>query len=330
VSVRVGIGLAGFPLASAAEYWSWVDRCEDSPLDSLWQTDRLVSRTPHLEPMSVMAALAARTRRIKFGMNAVVIPFRDPLLLAKQCASIDFLSGGRLLPVFGVGADRAPEWRASGRIGPAARGRASNEALELMRRLWSEDRVDFEGEYFRFEDVSISPHPVQRPLPCWIGGSSPAALRRTAQHGSGWLGGREGPDQVRSAIVGIQRELANSGRRIAPDHYGATLPFRIGGIGDRLGELDERLRSLLEARLRAGAPAARSVDFDTAVRDQFAIGEPDLVIARLREFHVAGASKYVLLPLATDIDELLEQTRRLIDEVVPEVHSWRNPELPAD
>lgn len=107
MTVGVGLGLMEFPFSHVREYWRWVDLCEAGGVDSIWQTDRLLSREPMLECMSVMAALAGRTRRLKFGMNVVSLALRDPVLLAKQCATIDILSEGRLLPAFGIGSPRA-------------------------------------------------------------------------------------------------------------------------------------------------------------------------------------------------------------------------------
>jgi alkanesulfonate monooxygenase SsuD/methylene tetrahydromethanopterin reductase-like flavin-dependent oxidoreductase (luciferase family) len=104
MSIRIGMGVAGFPFSSPAAFLRWVDLCEESPIDSIWFSERLVSAVPTLEPMVAMALVAGRTERLKFGMNAIVLPFRDPLVLAKECATLDYLSGGRLLPAFGVGA----------------------------------------------------------------------------------------------------------------------------------------------------------------------------------------------------------------------------------
>src|SRR5438477_427200 len=101
-NVAVGVGLMEFPFSGAAAFWRWVDLCEAGGVDSIWQTDRLVSPTPFLECMSVMAALAGRTRRIKFGVNVLSLAMRDAVLVARQCATIDFLSNGRLLPAFGI------------------------------------------------------------------------------------------------------------------------------------------------------------------------------------------------------------------------------------
>ena len=136
-----------------------------------------------------MAALAGRTRRIKFGMNVVSLALRDPVLVAKQCATIDVLSEGRLLPAFGIGSPRAPEWAAL-HVDTRTRGRKTDEGLEIVRRLWREDSVDFTGEHYRLSGATISPKPVQADLPMWIGGGSEAAIRRTARSGRAGRGDR--------------------------------------------------------------------------------------------------------------------------------------------
>ena len=100
------------------------------------------------------------TRRIKFGVNVVSLALRDPVLLAKQCATIDVLSQGRLLPGFGIGSPQGPEWQTL-HIDTATRGRKTDEALEIIHRLWSEDSVDFEGRHNHLTGASISPKPVQ-------------------------------------------------------------------------------------------------------------------------------------------------------------------------
>src|SRR5260370_6854298 len=98
-----------FPFSGAADYWRWVDLCEAGGIDSLWQTDRLVSRQPILECMATMAALAGRTRRLRFGMNVVSLALRDPVLLANQCATISVLSEGLLRAAFRLATPPAPQ-----------------------------------------------------------------------------------------------------------------------------------------------------------------------------------------------------------------------------
>ena len=221
-NVAIGLGLMEFPFAGVAGFWRWVDMCEAGGIDSLWQTDRMVSREPILECMSVMAALAGHTRRLKFGVNVLSLAFRDPVLLAKQCATIDVLSEGRLLPAFGIGSPLAPEWRTLN-LDTKTRGRKTDEGLEIIRRLWREDEVDFEGVHYRLTGASIAPKPVQPDLPMWIGGSSEAAIRRTARFGTGWQAGAETPAQVTPVIAGIRAAAAAEGRAIDDDHYGLSL-----------------------------------------------------------------------------------------------------------
>ena len=112
MTISVGMGIAAFPFADARGFWCWVDLCEAGGVDSIWQSDRLIGTVPALECISVMAALAGRTRRLKFGMNVLSLAQRDPVLVAKQCATIDVLSEGRLLPAFGIGSPAGPEWKA--------------------------------------------------------------------------------------------------------------------------------------------------------------------------------------------------------------------------
>jgi probable F420-dependent oxidoreductase len=306
VKVRIGLGLAQLPFEDARGFWQLVDRCEASDLDSLWQTDRLVSSVPQLEPLSTMAALAGATGRLKFGMNVAVVTFRDPLVLAKECATIDYLSGGRLLPAFGVGPAIAPEWAATGRHHGGS-GRLADEALEIMARLWTGERVTFAGEHFRYREARIAPLPIQQPLPLWIGGSSPAAIRRTARLGTGWLGGVQSPEQVAPVIAAIRDASAAAGRPIDPDHFGATVAFR---FGSRDEPLVQATASRL-ARLGDGGDPGRHV----------AVGRAADILARLDEFRAAGASKFVLLPIAAGEADVLQQTERLIGDVLPVAHA---------
>lgn len=305
MSVRIGLGIATQPFSGPRALFRWADLCEESQIDSIWQSDRLVSAEPYLEAMSAMAALAGATSRVKFGMNAVVLPTRDPLVLAKQCATIDYLSGGRLLPVFGVGNANAPEWQATGRA-PQGRGQRADEALELLQRLWTGDVVDFAGEHFAYRGAQISPAPVQQPLPLWIGGHSKAAIRRTARVGTGWLGGLQDPAQVGPVVAAIKQEAARLDRRIADDHFGATFPFRIGSLEDASAS------GFARGLERAG------VD----MRAWLAVGKPAEVIERCQQYRRAGVHKFVLIALAGGDDDLMDQTRRLAEEVLPVVHAW--------
>ncbi|MGR8919396.1 MAG: LLM class flavin-dependent oxidoreductase [Gammaproteobacteria bacterium] len=307
IKIRAGFGLVNYPFEDGRGFFRWVESLEAAGVDSVWQSDRLISTDNYLESLSALASLAGCTERIKFGMNAIVAPLRDPLVLAKQCATIDFLSGGRLLPMFGVGYPKAAEWGATGRSSEH-RGSRANEMFELMTRLWSEESVTFEGNFYQYTDATIAPRPVQQPLPLWIGGSSEAALKRTARLGSGWIGGIASPAEVERAIKGIKHHAAGLGRSIDADHYGASLACRIGSPED-----DAVVNSPFVKRTGIG----EKMDLNPL----FAIGTPDEVVARLREYIAVGASKFVLFPIAAGEADVNEQTRRLVEEVLPAIEN---------
>ena len=174
----------------------------------------------------------------------------QPVLLAKQCATIDVLSEGRMLPGFGIGSPRGPEWDAM-HLDPATRSRRTDEALEIISRLWKGESVTCAGKHFRLTNASIAPLPVQAEFSMWIGGSSEAAIRRTARSGTGWHRARI--RDARDRRPGDRCDQATppprEGRSIDEDHYGAAfdLPLRRRGRTPR-GESDGALHGPHRAR----------------------------------------------------------------------------------
>lgn len=300
MSIRIGLGNGLGPLLSPREYWDWIAYCEDAGVDSIWHSDQLLGAS--LEPVTMLAALAARTTRMRFGTNAVVVPFRDPIVMAKQFASIGYMSGGRLLPIFGVGAAGDPYWAATG-APPAARGQRADEAIMLVRQLLEEQDVHFDGVHFRYHGPGMHPRPA-RPMPLWTGGHSPAAIRRTARLGDGWLGGLMGPEAAGAARRAIEAALVATGRTIDSDHYGVTLPVRIGRPDDP---------AVIAARSRFAAQSTAQ-ERDSAF-EGLVTGSEDDIVDRIRLYVAAGMSKFVLLPIAGSADELMEQTRLIASRI---------------
>jgi probable F420-dependent oxidoreductase len=313
MGIGIGLGCAEFPFSGAAAYWRWIDMCEAGGVDSIWQTDRIVSHQPFLESMTTMAALAGRTRRMKFGMNVVSLAFRDPVLLAKQCATIDVLSDGRLLPAFGIGSPLGPEWEALG-VDTKTRGRKTDECLEIIRRLWREDQVDFGGAFYKLKAATILPKPVQPNLPMWIGGSTDAAIRRTARIGTGWQSGGDPPAEAGRVVAAIKAAAIEAGRSIDEDHYGAGFAFHFGSHNAPVVG-----RAMDAYAKRTGRDATHA----------FAVGDADAILARLAEYVDVGVSKFILRPLGADDDAILAQTRLLIEEVLPRAEArWpRRPKV---
>lgn len=301
MTVSAGIGIANFVFDDVPGFWRWVDLCEGGGVDSIWQSDRLMGSDDNLECMSLMAALAGATKRIKFGMNVASLGLRDPVITAKACATIDVLSQGRLLPAFGVGSALGKDYSASG-IPTKGRGRRTDEGLEIMSRLWAEEQVTFTGQFYQLDGASIAPRPVQDPLPLWVGGSAKQAIERTARWGTGWQAGIETAGQIAPIISAIKARARELGRSIDEDHFGAGFGFRFGSQSDPVAQ---RYVKGLEARLGKSAEG------------YFAIGDADAIMSRLHEFHAAGAHKFILRPMAFGTQDMVEQTRLMISELLP-------------
>ena len=302
MAIGIGMGTSVFPFDNARDYFKWVDKCEAGKVDSIWQTDRLVSKESMLECLSAMAILAGYTESIRFGMNVASIAIRDPLVTAKQCATIDYISGGRLLPAFGLGSKISRDYTATN-ISTKGRGKKADEALEIVSRLWAEDSVTFEGEHFSYKDAVITPKPANASIPLWIGGSSEIAVKRTARIGTGWLGGIDSPETAGAVVSGVKEALKNTEREIDDDHYGATLLFRFGNQED--GSVLSTTKGIT-ARMGKNA------------RRYYVVGNTSEIVERIKEFIDVGCQKFVLLPMASGTKEVMEQTRLCIDEIIPE------------
>lgn len=303
MTIGVGLGLMEFPFENGGGFWKWIELCEEGRIDSFWQTDRLISRRPILECMSVMAAVAGATKRMKFGMNVASAGIRDPLLLAKQCATVDFISEGRLLPAFGLGSALGPDWKATG-TPTEERGKRTDEALDIIAALWRGEKVSGR-KYYAYKDATIAPLPVQADIPLWIGGSSKAAIRRTGRIGTGWLAGRESAEEIGPVILAIKAACREAGRSIDEDHFGA-------GFFYRFGRWDEPFVQNRAEDMRKGFP-------DRDPKQAMVVGDAEHIMARIRAYVDAGVSKFVLRPLGATDQEVFEQTRHLVEEIQPAV-----------
>jgi probable F420-dependent oxidoreductase len=165
-----------------------------------------------LDPMVALGYLAACTRTIRIGTSITVLPMRHPIVAAKQIATADHLSGGRV--IFGVGVGWMAEEFALLGEPFHERGRRMDEALRLVKTLWTEKSPTFAGQYFRVSDCALTPKPVQKPhVPLWIGGDSPAALRRAARLGDGWHSAGTSLAELPGKLARLGEELAAAGRR---------------------------------------------------------------------------------------------------------------------
>ena len=259
MKIRIAYGLGTEAAASdPGRFAALVDALEEVGFDSLWLSERLTGSAP--DPLIGLAIAAGRTRRLKLGTSVLVLPGRNPFVLAKQLASLDVLSGGRLLPAVGLGAPIPVEQLAFG-VARADRARTFNESLAVMRALWKGDEVN---------GVRLKLLPAQDPFDVWLGGRAPSELRRVGRLGDGWLPSFTTPREVADGWQTVIATASEHGRRIDPEHLGAlvvyaptVVPDSVRSLmADRFPDLNisevipvglERLRAQLEAFLAVGA-----------------------------------------------------------------------------
>ncbi|GHF95779.1 MULTISPECIES: TIGR03854 family LLM class F420-dependent oxidoreductase [Amycolatopsis] len=289
--LKIRLGVAPAAGTGPAEFAGLAQRLEDAGVDSLWLSELVYS--PEVDPMIGMTHALARTSKLKVGTGVAILPGRHPVLVAKQLLSLAGLAPRRVLPVFGLRPARAAE----AALFPVPSGRRAavfDESLVLLRRLLEEDEVSFDGEFFQLERVRLGPRPQKR-LDVWLGGSAPAALRRTGRLADGWLGSFHTPSQARDARIAIQRAAAEAGREIEEDHFGLSLAVADRGIPDEL--------AAVAARRNPGVPLPELV----------ATSWPEA--RRLVEQHIeAGLSKFVIRPAHADFNGFLEKFQA---ELVP-------------
>ncbi len=248
--LAIGCTLPAQSVASEpAALASLAHAAEDLGYDSLWLSDHVViperitssypyspdgrfptlATQPYLEPLAGLGYLAGVTRRVRLGTHVLILPYRHPLLTAKMVATLDNQSGGRVDLGIGVGWMRE-EFEALGleeRVF-TRRGAATDEQLRILKTVWTEDVASFEGEFYRFDRLGALPHPLQKPYPpIWVGGHSPAALRRTARFGDGWLpiGGRPPADLPPAAVAAGWATIRAEAERVGRDASRLQLCF---------------------------------------------------------------------------------------------------------
>ena len=279
MKVRVGYGLGNLRPLDGERLGALAEGLEQHGYDSLWLSERISGPAP--DPVLGLTWAAARTRKIKLGTSVSVLPGRSPALVAKEWATLAVLSGGRALPAFGLGIAHPVEQQAFG----VARGdRASifDEALPLLRRLWSEDSVDHDGTWFHYEGMHVLPKP-EKPLDVWLGGKAPSELRRVGRLGDGWLASFATPAQCAAARPVIEDAADAANRAIDPEHFGVMVFYTHE-------ELPDALVKVL---------ASRNPDVDPS--DLVARGWP-AVRAQCERYVAEGFSKLVLVPFAEPKD----------------------------
>ena len=280
MKIRIGYGLGAQRGLTAERFNQMVDTLEALRFDSLWLSERVSGDAP--DPIIGLSVAAGRTKKLKLGTSVQVLPGRNPALLAKELASLDVLSGGRLLPGFGLGVVNPAEQQA---FGVAREDRAAwfDEALPLVRRLWLEDAVDHDGARFHYDGLRVLPKPVQQPPDVWLGGKAPGELRRVGRLGDGWLASFATPDVCAASRPVIEEAAAAADRTIDPEHYGAMVFYSHG-------EVPEPVRALIASRNPEADP------------NELVPSTLDALEHQLESYIARDFSKLVLVPLQEPAD----------------------------
>jgi probable F420-dependent oxidoreductase len=294
MKIRIGFGLGVQGLRDASRLSELVDQLEAQRFDSLWLSERVSAGAP--DPLVGLSFAAGRTEKLKLGTSVQVLPGRNPALLAKEWASLDVLSKGRVLPAFGLGVAHPVEQQAFG-VAREQRAAIFDEALPLVRRFWTEDAVTHHGEHFSFDGITVLPKPVQQPPDVWLGGRAKSELRRVGRLGDGWLPSFSTPAECAAGRVVVEEAADAAGRAIDVEHFGALVIY----VHDEIPELL--------------ATAIKSRNPDTDPADLIPVGLPALK-AHLEGFLEHGFSKLVLVP-AHDPPAWADELGAVADQILP-------------
>jgi probable F420-dependent oxidoreductase len=310
--VKFGIGIparfdtTGDPLRTTIE---WCARAEELGFDFGTVGHHRFTSGYDASPWVLLAAIAARTTTLRLGTGVFLLPLDHPLDVAEEIATLDQVSGGRAFLGAGLGY-RQYEWDAL-QLPYERRGSRMTEALEIVQRAWTEERVSFHGEHFSFDDVEVFPKPIQQPRPpIWVGANVAPGIRRAARLADAWMVGfGDRLTALAPRVAGYRADAATHGRA------GEICLMRLVGIGETRRQVEEEwlpsTLAMLRGYRRAGAPGERDEDASRKLRgtggrstlselgnDLFVAGTPDDVIAGIRRCRETTGCEYFMPTLA--------------------------------
>ena len=304
-SVKLGLGFGGWRLGtpSAATVFELIDKAEAWGIDSVWLSDHIidVGVNPELDTPSMLAAIAARTTRLKMGPSVLSLPLRHPVITAKTFATLDYLAPGRVICAVGLGSNP----KEFGALGMTIEHRAGklDEGMVLMRKLWSESHVTFTGKYYQVEDITIEPKPARGHIDLWVGGRTDFALKRVARLGDGWFASRVTPQQFQEGRQTIAEWAERYGRGDADIEAGAIVFCHVADNSQEAHAIADRF--------------CQSMPDREHVQQCWPIGSPQECCDKIARYVDAGLTKFVLWPACLPSD-LVAQVDRFAHEIVPQ------------
>lgn len=282
----------------------YLARAEELGFASAWTQEQVLGTNPQLGPVETLTYAAACTDRIRLGCAVFITSLHSPVHLAKSLSTLDQLSLGRL--EVGIGTGGPHRMFSAFGVERASYVARFNEELRLMRALWTEPTVNFEGRFWQLNGAAMEPKPFQKPgPPVWFGGSHPAALGRAVRHGDGFFGaGSNSTEQFAKQVQIVRAELADQGR----DPVSFPIAKRVYiAVDDDAARARERMRAALDRQYGS---------FNHGDMTPVSVwGTPDACVRGVQDVASAGAELILLNPLFDD----QEQMERLAAEVVPQL-----------
>lgn len=279
---------------------------EELGYDAIWVSEHIAFHVPTFDAVTTMAALASRTSRVRIGSAILLLPLRPPAAVAKAVATLDIISGGRIMLGVGVGGEYPKEFEVCG-VPVRERGGRTNEAIAVMRALWTQDSASYHGTYFRFSHVSMRPKPLQTGgPPIIIGGRSEAARQRAARLGDGYMPYLFTPKQLADSLHAIEEDARAAGRQL--NNFQATL-YQFIYVADAYDEAFRRANTCLSTNYHQ--------PFDKLIDRYCVVGTPETCVARLRAYIDAGAQHIILVPTTSGAADFVQQAQRLARDILP-------------
>jgi probable F420-dependent oxidoreductase len=281
-------------------------RLEAMGADSLWTGGHVASRNPSPEAMMGLAGLVEQTSEVTVGTSILLLPLYPPALVAKQIADLDCASRGRIALGVGIGGEYPQEFRATG-VPIGERGARLDEAIPLLRKLWTAEEISHDGRFYPMEDVKIHPAPQQGSgLPILVAGRKEAAMRRAARMGDGWMPYMYSPRRYRSSVESVRAYAAEAARDLTRFSWSQFTAFNVQPDGDA-------------ARREAAAFLGGTYDqgFEEMITHVAAVGTPAEVTARLTEYVEAGVRHFIFM--AATLGAMADQARVLLEDVIPQM-----------
>jgi len=304
--MALGIRPLQFGVNLFPHQWQDVVRIEELGYDSAWTSEHIFFYFPTFDALTSLAAMAARTSRIGLGTAVLLLPLRPAALAAKEIASVDIISGGRVILGVGVGGEYPKEFEAVG-VPVRERGARADEAILVIKRLFTEENVTFEGRFTKLSGVTLQPKPAQPGgPPIWVAGRSEAAIKRAGRLGDGYLPYLFSPDRLRTSIAPARIEAERAGRD--PEALEAGI-YQFICLAD----------TYEEARETADADLSRRYNqpFKNVVDRYVVMGNADDCVRRLSEFADAGARHVILVPIVKSFADFMPHVEAYARDIVP-------------